>query len=70
LQQDLSNIATKDASLEQLCAALLAVFYSTKMTQAAFSVVIEFVSLVSSLKIPKTFDGVAKGFCHLLSSVF
>jgi hypothetical protein len=61
IQQELAMICTGNISLEQMCAILLSVFYSTKMTQTAFHIVIEFAQLISNLKIPRTFDGVAKG---------
>jgi hypothetical protein len=63
------EFAEKNRNFNQtdLCAALLALFFSSKITQSAFSVVLNFTTIVTDLEIPKDFDSCANMFLKSLN---
>ena len=56
--------AEKNSTYNQvdLCAALLALFFSSILTQSAFSIVLELTTIITDLEIPKDFDSCANLF--------
>ncbi len=45
---------------KEISAALIAIFFHLKLTQSAFSVILEFFSVIPPIKVPKTFDECSK----------
>ena len=61
LKEIIFNQSEDDAYNEvDLSAALLSMFFSSKLTQSAFVVVLEFTKLFSKVNVPKDFNACAK----------
>jgi hypothetical protein len=57
---ELLPIINDDLSIEEICAALVGMFYSGKLTQMCFKMVLDFLKITYSLKLPANFNKCAK----------
>jgi hypothetical protein len=68
LNDSIKNLLNdKDFSKIDLYGALLSLFFSSKLSQSAFSLVLNFVELISEMDAPKDFDDCGNTFLKLLS---
>jgi hypothetical protein len=61
-----SLLHDKDFSKIDLYGALLSLFFSSKLSQSAFSLVLDFVELISEMDAPKDFDDCGNTFLKLI----
>jgi hypothetical protein len=57
--EDIFENKSEPLSLESICAILLIAFYTTRMTQFCFKLIIQAMKTISKIDIPITFDGIS-----------